>query len=250
MIETALETLIPPSPARGGGVVALLTLGIVFCLVAAPALERFRTRLAPSGLLPNATWLLAPALRALALLLGLGLLGAILPVSITRVAPWMTIAAALATGWTLRDPLQDVGAWLWITIEGRLKPGLHVRVGTHEGRIERLTPRAIWLVEPLNGRIAVPNRGLLTQAIHIRPPARHPLEVVLAIDGTFTEVHQTVTEALRRLPWAAPEPVELAPLPDGRWKARLQLLDPSFASRATALLTATALEHGEGTSSA
>jgi small-conductance mechanosensitive channel len=239
-METLLETIVPGPPLRGAGVVITLLLGIVMSLTIAPFVERARTQLSPTGLLPDLASLVATTLRILAVILGLGLVAAILPPGLARAFPWVVIAGAVAVGWTARDAVQDMFAWAWLSAEGRLKPGHHLRVGPLTGQLERISPRAAWLRDAQGEHIVIPNRRLLTQAVHVRDATRHPVALNLPLQATYAEASHRVADAVRRLPWAAPEGFELEPQGDNGWRITLHVLDPVFEVRTKAVLSALA----------
>ena len=239
-MESLLETIVPGPPLRGLGVVIALLLGIGMSLTIAPFVERARTHLSPTGVLPDLASLLATTLRILSVILGLGLVAALLPPGLARAFPWVVIAGAVAVGWTARDAVQDMFAWAWLSAEGRLKPGYHLRVGPLTGQLERISPRAAWLRDVHGDHIVIPNRHLLTQSLHVRDPTRHPVALTLPLQASYAEANQRVADAVRRLPWAAPGGFELEPQADSGWRITLHVLDPVFEVRTKAVLSALA----------
>ncbi|MFT4623848.1 MAG: small-conductance mechanosensitive channel [Myxococcota bacterium] len=231
MIDATLDAILPSMPSISPGMAGLLLVALGVTAVLAQLLDRARSRLRASGLLPWLALVAAAALRVVALLCALGLVFALMPAALARATPWVLIAGALAIGWTARDGVRDMFAWAVLVSEGQIRPDRQVTIANHTGRVERLTLRAVWLADEHGGSVVVPNRHVLTEPAQVRPTGAQPVVVELRLPSgmSLPRVRERIDDAVRRVPWATQGPVALTALDDGRWQVALHAHDARFA---------------------
>ena len=226
------DHLVPLLPDHGAPqAVALLVLTLAALLMGVLA-QRWRSQLRPTGLLPTLARGGEFAGRLLALFFGLGALAAMVPHDLRPARPWVIIAGAVAVGWSSRHILEDVIAWLLLTLEGRISSGQWMQIDGTRGRVVALTPRAVWLRDETGRQVAVPNRSIVSAAL-TTDDARWPrVQVQLRLPGVQPDsARAAICEAVEVSPWVAPgsrPEVHRDPEDDSRWTVTARVLEPSF----------------------
>jgi small-conductance mechanosensitive channel len=232
---TLLDTL-SPLPPTGPGTAAILIALTALCILAMSATRRARSTLRPQGGLPSLARATDAASRLAAVLLGLGAVVALLPLPLAAGFPWVLLAGAVAIGWTARDPLRDVLAWLVLLAEGGVRVGSWLVAGDHAGTVVARTPRAVWLEDPHGRRVAIPNHRVLAEPLLALPDGNTLAEVVVRLPeaADLHRAEQALADAVLLSPWVAPnsEP-ELTRDSDepGRWTVRARLLSDRYRAR-------------------
>lgn len=234
-----LRDLVPGLPAWArGNVPQSLGLLLVFLLLAY-ALRRTRRALPRQGLVPLLTLGLSFLVRIGLVSAVLLLLAAIFRPFAEGAYPWFLAAAAIATGWSLRDVLPDVAAAITIRLENRIKPGVWISSDRYEGVVERRAIRALWLRDPYGDRLAIPNRQILSTTLRIQEDSGAIHDVALrlpsnneaeSLDAAATR--QGILEAVLTSPYVAAE-ANPAIRRDGEepdvWRVRARLLHERYA---------------------
>lgn len=225
------DALLPELPMRGlRNGLALLLLAIASALMANLA-RRSRAPLLPDGILPTTLRLVETVARILVVFFVLGVLAAWLPASIAPGLPWVVVAIAVAVGWSARDVLPDLVAWLLLSLEGNLRPGQWLSVEGRRGRVERVGMRATRLRDHLGNVVLMPNRFLVRAPV-TADVGWPTIEVRLRLDPAHgpARIRSALREAAELSPWVAPCEPEV--YRDGEaWVVRLDLLDGTFADR-------------------
>ncbi len=232
--EAPWQALLPRLPMRGffnGLLLLVLTIG--WSLLAQIA-SSVRLWLAPTGLLVRVAQFVEVFGRALAVLFGLGVLAAWAPAPIAVALPWVALVAALAFGWSARDVLPDVIAWMSIISEGRIRRGRWIQVPGMAGQVRSVGLRATVLVDDLGVEHSVPNRVLVGAVAET--PGRWPrveVELRLPVDASSDEVRNVLCEAALASPWVASSQVEVLgdTTGEGTWRVRAHLLEGRFSGR-------------------
>ena len=229
----AVPTALPILPAEGPWTaVGLLGVAVLAWLTAVGA-QFFATRLEPVGLLPSLARGVQALGRAGAVFAVLGALVAMRPEG--PVATLVVIGGALAIGWSLRDALPDLIAWIMLIAEGRIRSGIWVRTATYAGRVDVVSPRSTTVRGADGVQTAVPNRALLRDTVQISTQPFRWVDVWVHVPGvTPDRTHVALRDAVSLSPWVAPRGVvEIGQDPaDGtRWRVRVELLDARFTER-------------------
>ncbi|MEM1023605.1 MAG: mechanosensitive ion channel family protein [Myxococcota bacterium] len=167
------------------------------------------------GRLPQPLSILAGSLRALAILVAMALL---LSLSPAWLAPALFIAfsaAAAAVGWSFRDVLPDINAWLWLLIERRVVRGTPIAGESAEGVVERLGIRSSWIRSSDGRRQVVPNRRLLTENLVIESGRWPRVEVRIRRRCDAATLRRAARQAVSSSPLVPIEPeMRLSGLPE------------------------------------
>jgi len=229
-----VRPILPWLPFRGFWAGLLLTIIGVSIGVLAIIARRFRSQLAPVGLLPNALTVGETALRVTAAICGVLVIAAWAPASLAPLLPWVLVFGAAALGWSLRDVAPDLIAWATLSMEGRVRPGKWVSGGEFSGRLVSMGFRSTLLHDSQGREISVPNRLLLQAPLEGNLSPWPAVEVELVIpDREPAETRRALHEAVLLSPWVAPgAKPELRGDTDGtgRWLVRVRLLSGDFAS--------------------
>lgn len=225
------DALLPELPMRGlRNGLALLLLALASVLMANLA-RRARAPLLPDGVLPTTLRLVETVSRLLVVFFVLGVLAAWLPASIAPGLPWVVVAIAVAVGWSARDVLPDLVGWLFISLEGNVRPGQWLSVDGRRGRVERVGMRATRLRDHLGNVLLMPNRALVRGPI-TADVGWPTIEVRLRLDPAHgpARIRSALREAAELSPWVAPCEPEVYREGEA-WVVRLDLLDGTFADR-------------------
>lgn len=231
--QNSWDALLPAVQVRGfwNGLL-LLTLMFAFATLA-QLLGRARAELAATGILPNLTRVAGTLSRVLAVFFGLGVIGAWTPASVAPALPWILIGGAAALGWSARDVLPDVVAWMFLTVEGRVRPGMWIHGDGYAGEVRLLGLRAAVLADSDGHELILPNRRLVGESVHrdtaiwplVEVPLRAPPE--LPID----QIRDALRDACLGSPWVAPVPdleVLSDPTDNQQWTVRLRLIEGQY----------------------
>lgn len=200
-----------------------------------------------------ATWI-APAVAVLRLV-ALVALAALL---LSFIPAWMApsffvalLAAAAATGWSLREVLPDVFASVWIVVERRVRPGVFVRGPELEGRVESVGLRATRLLTPAGSVVAVPNRVFLRD-VWSDESARWPIcRAALHIREGWSPAHirRALTDAVltsARVPLEPDLRIFRASDDDTRWEVRCRVVSMADLEALRSELPERFARHAEG----
>lgn len=209
-----------------------LLVATVAALLAANGLRRVHRRLPTRGVLPELAGYGSAVARLLAAVFGLGWIAAWVPANVAPALPWIIVGGAVAVGWSARDLLQDVLAWLVIALEGRVRPGQWIHGATFRGEVQAIGPRAMLLRDERGGDLVVPNRAVLL-AQYGRDPVEWPgveVAVLLPRDLPPETARRALRQAALLAPWIAPGEVQVSADPEvgGRWVVRARLLEGTW----------------------
>jgi len=231
-VAALAEQLIPTLNRRSPRAMFGLTLLALIALTAAGAARRFRARLRSEGVLPSLMVGFELFGRVIAVLVGVTILVALLPLGISPALTWIAIGAAVAVGWSVREILPDVLAWVVLTTEGDLARGVWIRTADTQGEIDSFTLRSIRIVDAHGQRISIPNRLLLRQPIQATTDSYPKTRVTLNLPGMGAdEAREVLREATMLSAWLAPgASPELGqdPLNPARWHVAVQLLEGAY----------------------
>jgi len=227
----AAPAFLPDIPQRGWSKALALVLAVAGALVLAGVARRGREDLR-EGVLSSLLGGIETLARGVVAFCGISLVAQIVPQGLLPVLPWAILAGALAVGWSLREALLDIVAWIQLSSEGRLTRDRWVVTPDGEGRIVRMGLRATWLDDGQGRHVAVPNRRLTRDTV-ATDQARWPrVAVELHLPNLPDEVARgALREAVLLCPWVAPEPdLAVAGDPDGggRWTVQVRLLEGRF----------------------
>jgi len=222
-------------PGRPG--VALLVALLVFAVVASVGLRRLREALPDKGVIPR-------AVGASRFLLRLVAFGIVLVLGWRAARPWLgtpivwvLLAVVVVAAWSARDLLADLVAWLVVTSERRVRPGIWLSGNGFSGLVESRGLRAVWLRDGLGHRIAVPNRMLLGGPVVSQVTAGpvHDVTLRMAPRGRpSAAIRQALRDAVLTSPWVRPDTSTVVRR-DGTdpqvWHIRARLLDVRHAIR-------------------
>jgi len=125
--------------------------------------------------------------------------------------------------------LPDLVAWLFLVVEGQLRPGCRVSGDGFQGRVQRVGFRALVVLDDSGQQLTVPNRVLIRSPYRYDegPWALAEVEIRLPIEVAEEEVHRAIREAVLLAPWVAPgaPEVSVVAIGDGAWTVRARLLD-------------------------
>jgi small-conductance mechanosensitive channel len=224
----------------------LLVLALGFATLA-QLLTRAQDDLADAGVLPSLVRGLGTLTRVLAAFVGLGVVAAWVPASVAPALPWILVGGAAAIGWSARDVLPDLVAWLFLTMEGQVKAGLWLRGPDFSGEVLRVGLRGSVLRDVEGRELSVPNRRLLLQSVrHDKSP--WPLvEVAVSVPGVYSEAQTraALRDAALLSPWVAPlSGLQVLGDPAGSevWRVRVRLLEGQFLGAFEGSLRARVLE--------
>ena len=228
---SGVPAFLPDIPQRGWSKALALILAAAGALVLAGVAQRARASLR-DGLLRNVLATMETLARGTVAFVGVSLVAQLVPRGLLPVLPWAILAAALAVGWSLREALLDIVAWIQLSSEGALVRGRWVSTSHGNGRIVRMGLRATWLDDGHGRHVAVPNRRL-TQETVATDQARWPrVSVELQLPGLPDSVaRDAIREAVLMCPWIAPEPglaVAGDPHGAGVWTVQVRLLEGRF----------------------
>lgn len=232
MVERLATQLVPTLGRRGPQALFGLALIALISLAAAGAARTFRARLRPTGVLPSIMVAIEIFGRAVAVVVALTAIVALLPVGILPALTWIAIGAAVAVGWSLREVLPDVFAWVVLTTEGQLVRGVWVRTGEHQGAIEAFTLRAISLIDASGQRISIPNRMLLQQPIQATTDTWPRVHVTVRLaEVEAADARRMLWEASLLSPWLAPSTtpeIGQDPSDPAQWHVSVRLLEGGY----------------------
>ena len=186
------------------------------------------------GRLPQPLSILAGSLRALAILVVMAVL---LSLSPAWLAPALFIAfaaAAAAVGWSLRDVLPDISAWLWLLIERRVVRGAPISGPSAEGVVERLGIRSSWIRTSDGRRKMVPNRQLIAESLVIETGRWPRVDVRIRRHCDAATLRVAARQAVLTSPLVPIEPdVRLAALPEAedQWIVSCRIVSLTQRSR-------------------
>jgi small-conductance mechanosensitive channel len=114
---------------------------------------------------------------------------------------------AVIAGLALTTPLGNLGSGVLLAFTQPIRIGDRVTVGTHTGRVERITISYTALVSDNGSEIFVPNRAMVSETI-VNRSARDPRRLVsvsvpVRLGASLTEARRLVEGALERLPNAS-----------------------------------------------
>jgi len=186
------------------------------------------------GRLPQPLSILAGSLRALAIVVVMAVL---LSLSPAWLAPALFIAfaaAAAAVGWSFRDVLPDISAWLWLLIERRVVKGAPISGPSAEGVVERLGIRSSWIQTSDGRRRVVPNRLLIGESLIIETGRWPRVDVRIRRRCDAASLRRAVRHAVLSSPLVPIEPeVRLAALPEAedQWIVSCRIVSLTQLSR-------------------
>jgi hypothetical protein len=232
----------PDAPAwlpdvRARGVAWAFTLAALAALawLGARALQPLRNHLADTGILPSAVAGGQTTLRMIAVVLALGVVGAVIPDSMAPTLPVVALAVAAAVGWSTRDLLPDVVAGMVISTERRIRPGQWIATPIGSGVVEHLTLRVTRVRDATGRQISLPNRTLLKQAVMTDqgPWPTMEFELLVPPGHAPSAVRRVIEDAVLVSPWAAPVPAQMIreEQEPGRWRVRARVLESRFSDR-------------------
>ncbi len=231
-IEAVLQQLVPTLGQRGPQALFGLSIVVLLGLVSASVARRFRGRLRPEGVLPSLAMAVEILGRAAAVVAAVTILVALLPVGILPTLTWIAIGAAVAVGWSLREVLPDVLAWIVLATEGQLVRGVWIRTGDLHGAIESFTFRSVSIIDAHGQRISIPNRVLLQQPIQAATDSFPKTHVVTRLEGVEPALARDVLrEAALLSPWLAPSTIPdigQDPVDPTRWQVSVRLLEGAY----------------------
>jgi len=238
--------LLPDVPERGLSRALALVLGAAGALVLAGVARRSRRTLR-RGLLSSSLAALETLARGAVALAGVALIAQVVPRALTPVLPWAIVAGAVAVGWSLREALLDIVAWIQLSSEGRMTRGRWLVTDAGQGRVVRIGLRATWLDDGCGTLLAVPNRCLTRDAV-ATDEARWPMvEVSVHLPDIGDErARSAIQEAVLLCPWVAPVPdltVAGDPMGGSRWTVRVRLLEGRFRKVLRGTLRERVLDH-------
>lgn len=171
-IEIGLEVEALDSFLAGSGIIALV-LVIATLTVAAISTRWFSIWLQRRGLDPEGR---ATRIITLGLIAFTGLIGYGVFLRLVRLAPVLTTLMLLVVTTIVLfgnlASIQNLISGAGIALRGTITPGLHVRIGEAEGRIERTGPLTVWLRTAGGALIMVPNRLFTQDSFSIRQASR------------------------------------------------------------------------------
>ena len=224
------DALLPRLPMRSPLGFLFLSLVTLISVGLAQLAARGRRALLPRGLLPSILGAAAPSLRVLAVFTGLGALAAVVPESIAPALPYVVVAGAVAVGWSARDFLPDLIAWLLLLMERSVRPGAWVIGQDFRGKVVRVGLRATKLRDEHGQLVALPNRRLLGEALRVEPAAWPVFEMNVEVAGG--EPRRRIGEAVACCPWVAPgSRPEIIAVSGEEWTVRVRLLELRFGDR-------------------
>lgn len=229
--ETA--RFLPRPPRHDPRRTLLYALAALFALAVARLSERPVPRLASHGLLPGAFHMLAIAARILALVLAFMAILHLVPTAWTPAVPYVLIGAAVAAGWTFRDFVRDAFYGLLFMLEDDLRPGQRITVGSHAGRLVRITLRHTDLQNDEGNRVSLPNHTLAEAVVEIDPAPYHPIcvPVRVASRDRSVDIRETLYELVLLIPHLAPDSqprICRDPEHPDRWSVRARIVDARY----------------------
>ena len=229
MTPTALTTDLLPTLGVGEGLALLVVAALAGSI--AHITQRLRAELAPKGLLPSVLTTINRLVRGVVVLALVGALFSVLPRVAQQLVPLVLLAMAVAIGWSSRDILQDLVAWIALAIERRLKPGLWISTSTASGTIQSMSLRVTWVRDASGRSIAIPNRMLMHHPVITQRSTWPMVEAVVQVPGNSPQqqVRKALEEAVLVSPWAAPLPPERIIQESGQWRVRAHVLESRFA---------------------
>ncbi|MEN0065107.1 MAG: mechanosensitive ion channel domain-containing protein [Myxococcota bacterium] len=231
-IEAVFDQLVPTLNRRGPQALFGLALFAFVSLGAAGLARSFRARLRPIGILPSLMVGTEIFGRAIAVVVALTAIVALLPVGIVPALTWIAIGAAIAVGWSLREILPDVLAWVVLATEGQLARGVWIRSGDYHGAIDSFTLRSVWIVDAHGQRISIPNRVLLQQPIQAATESFPQVHVAMRLPNIdATQARTVLWESAMLSPWLAPSTtpsIGQDPSDPDRWHVSVELLEGAY----------------------
>lgn len=231
----SLQDLLPAPAPRGIGMALLLAATAALGSLVASGARSGATGLLPSGLLPRLLRWLEVGARAVVVVAGLGVALALVPRSLAPAVPWIGVAVALALGWSARDALPDLVAWMFLAAEGRIRPGVWIRGEGFEGIVDALHPRVTWIIDARGRFAAVPNRTVVALPLRTDRNPHPEVEIAIHLPGVAPgRAREALREAVLLSPWIAPRgapEIGWDPGVPDRWMVRIRLLDLRFRDR-------------------
>lgn len=227
------EGLLPELPRRDDG----SWLGSVFWISVFVLLFvvsiRVRRRVAAQGIVPVvlrfSTWCLGLGI----VLMGIELLPRLVSDQYAPALRWTIVAVAVAAGWTTRDLLPDVFAWIVLRLEGRIDIGSWISADETEGSVETASPRAVWIRDRRGRRVAIPNRKLLRVPVATSIGGVPVHDAILRLpEAPAIKVRHALEDAVLISPWVRVGSKAIVSR-DGHdpnvWRVRAELIDIHYA---------------------
>lgn len=236
------DALLPALPMRGlrNGVILLILAGL--CGLIATLARNAGRDLPRWGILPTTLRMVESGARLLVVFFGLGVLAAWLPASLSPGLPWVVVAGAVAIGWSARDVLPDLMAWLFLSMEGQVRVGSWLEVDGRRGKVDAVGMRATRLRDSLGNELVVPNR-FLVQAPVLEDASWPTVELRIRVPDEHgpARIRAALREAAILSPWIAPCQPEV--FREGEvWVVRVDILEGGWADRMEGSLTERVVE--------
>ena len=231
---TNLSDYLPTIRRRGTGAALGLFLFALLMRGVASTARSVRTTLRATGWLPSLATAVEITGRALFVVGGLGGVVALIPKGLAPILPFVAVAGAIALGWSLIFALPDLIAWAFVATEGRVRRGTWIEGDGFEGRVEAVTLRTIWVVDPRGARTSVPNRVLLKQPFRATTEQWPEALVRIRLPAATIAGRSVLREAALLSPWIAPEgepEIGQDPADGEAWSVRVRLLDGRYRDR-------------------
>ena len=213
-------------------IVLALALIVVGVLLRRLATSVSRTRTTPgftASLLASLSWLS----KLLGVVLFIVAIFGFASFESTQVRLVLLIALGFAIGYSIREVVPDLVAFVLLYVERRVRAGMRIESDTVKGTIERITLRSVHVREDANradGDVAsedsisvIPNRRLLARTVRILDGVRGTWSVELVVDSQAHEpatVRSAIRDATLISPYLVPgSDIQIAQVADrkDRW---------------------------------
>jgi len=196
--------------------------------------RRLREVLPDGGVLPRTLRLLHIGFRLGVFLVGMAIAAAIVEPAFGSAFPWVLLAVAAAIGWSLRDVLPDLSAFVVLVFERRVRCGVWISGESFAGVVERRGLRAVWLRDGMGHRIAVPNRLLLGAPVlsQLDEGPVHDVTLRFMSGHSAARERRALSDAVLTSPWARADGRTVIRRDGSQpelWHVRAELIDLRFA---------------------
>ena len=223
--------LIPSLGDRDASPLPVIIL-FLLSLFAAFMFRSFRDRLPTAGFIPSALAFAHNSVRVFAVIFGFATAARVIPVHLAPALLWTLVAAAVALGWSSRDVLADLLAYVVIFFERKIRRGSWVEAKGFEGTVESVGPRATWVLDHHGNRVGIPNHQLVGSAVLTDPLGDRAQELTITVRENVSSniVRQALRDAVLSSPWTHPASTMtlLRDTSDPRvWNVRARMLEAS-----------------------
>jgi len=118
--------------------------------------------------------------------------------------------AGIAVGFAFKDIVQNYVASILLSVRHPFGPGDHVAIGTHEGRVLRLTTRATILITADGNHLRIPNGDVFKATIlnySTNPRRRFQFTVGVGVEEGLTRVREIAFTVLDEMDGVIADPV-------------------------------------------